>query len=183
MNMITKIAIVLAAAFSAGCSSISINHDWDKDAPFPDYKTYQWLEVENNTVPGNARTAQRSNDLYIQRVRRAVNAELDKKGLKLVDTEPDLLVVFHTGVEQKINVTDWGYRYSYDYWGWGGRQIDVYQYDEGTLIVDLIDARAKELVWRGSGTRTVDPNWSPEKIDNVVQDAIKKIFTKYPPPR
>jgi hypothetical protein len=183
MTKIFVVALVCIAALAVGCSSVSINHDWDKDAPFPDYQTYQWLEVENTPVPGNARTAQQSNDLFKQRVRRAVNAELDKKGLTLVDSDPDLLVVFHTGVEQKINVTDWGYRYSYDYWGWGGRQIDVYQYEEGTLIVDLIDARAQELVWRGSGSRTVDPNWSPEKTDHVVQDAVKKMFTKYPPPR
>ncbi len=183
MNKISLILIVLIGALAVGCSSISINHDWDKDAPFPAYKTFAWLKVDKETVPGDARKARANNELFDQRVRRSVNEQLEKKGLTLDETNPDLFVVFHTGVEQKINVTDWGYRYSYDYWGWGGRQIDVYQYDEGTLIIDLIDVKAKELVWRGSGTRTVDPNWSPEKTDQVVNDAIFKIFTKYPPPR
>ena len=181
-NMSLMVAALLGA-LAIGCSSVSIYHDWDRDAPFPDYKTFAWLEVENNTVPGNARTARSHNDLFVQRVRRSVNTQLEKKGLTLVETDPDLLVVYHTGVEKKIEVADWGYVYSYGYWGWGGRQIETFQYDEGTLVVDLVDARAKELVWRGSGTRTVDPKWSPEKTDKAVNDAITQIFTKYPPPR
>ena len=182
MRAIVLVLALFVIALTAGCSSISINHDWDKDAPFPDYKTYAWLEIVP-TMAEDARAAQQSSDLFTRRIKRTVNAQLAVKGLTPDSENPDLLVMYHTGVQQKVNVTDWGYRYSYDYWGYGGRNIDAYEYNEGTLIIDLIDAKAKELVWRGSGTRTVDGNWSPEKADAVINDAVQKIFTKYPPPR
>jgi hypothetical protein len=171
---------VAFVALAAGCSSYSINHDWDRDAPFPGYKTYAWLEMPR-AEPGTVQGAKSHNDLLEGRIKRAVNSEMSKKKLTLVKENPDLLVVYHTGVQSKINVTDWGYRYSYDYWGWNGRQIDVYQYNEGTLIVDLIENTSKELVWRGSATRTVDGNWSPEKEEQVINTAVGKIFKKYPP--
>ncbi|UCH83782.1 MAG: DUF4136 domain-containing protein [Candidatus Latescibacterota bacterium] len=179
-----RIACLMGAlclvALTFGCSSYSVNHDWDRDAPFPTYKTYNWLDI-SRPEPGSIQAARSRNDLLEGRIKRAVNSELAKKGLTFVNDNPDLLVVYHTGVESKINVTDWGYRYSYDYWGWGGRQIDVYQYQEGTLIVDLIENATKELVWRGYATRTVDENWSPEKEEQVINTAVGKIFKKYPP--
>lgn len=182
MKSIISLVTLFIVALTAGCSSISINHDWDRDAPFPDYKTYAWLEVVQET-PKDAKAARQTSELLIQRIKRAVDTQLAAKGFTRDSENPDLLVMYHTGVQQKVNVTDWGYRYSYDYWGYGGRNIDVYEYDEGTLIIDLIDFKAKELVWRGSGTRSVDSHWTPEKADAVINDAVQKIFTKYPPPQ
>jgi len=180
MKSVQLICMMALMALAMGCSSYTINHDWDRDAPFPGYKTYAWLEIPKSK-PGTVQGARARNDLLEGRIKRAVNSEMSKKGFTLVQDDPDLLVAYHTGVQSKINVTDWGYRYSYDYWGWGGRQIDVYQYEEGTLIVDLIENSTKELVWRGSATRTVDANWSPDKEEHVINTAVGKIFKKYPP--
>jgi len=175
------IPAILFAVLAAGCSSMEFNHDWDRDANFSSYSTYAWLNVPTNTVGGSVKTARTKNTLLDKRIKSAVDREMKAKGLT-VDTEsPDLLAAYHVGVEDKVNVTDWGYRYSYDYWGWGGRNIDVYQYTEGTLIVDLIDAQTKELVWRGAATATLDENPSPEKADARIQQAVEGILANYPP--
>jgi hypothetical protein len=158
-----------------GCSSLTVNHDFDPDADFAAYRTYAWASQSQSSSEAGA------SDLVMQRVRRAVDAELQKEGLSRVEAEPDLLVASHTGVKDKINVTDWGYTYGDYYWGWGGRQIDVYQYQQGTLVVDLIDYGSKELVWRGWAQKTLDENPTPERMDRTIQDAVKKIFERYPP--
>jgi hypothetical protein len=127
--------------------------------------------VEGSSVSG----------LVAQRIRKAVDAELEKEGLAVTEGDPDLLVAFHTGVKDKINVTDWGYSYGDYYWGWGGRQIDVYQYQQGSLVVDLIDFQTKELVWRGWAQKTLDENPTPQKTDRTIQEAVSKMFQRYPP--
>jgi hypothetical protein len=130
---------------------------------------------------GNARAAQQQNTLLDQRIRRAVDDQLKLKGLKQDASDPDLLIVYHTGLEDKVNVTDWGYTYGSYYWGWGGRSIDVYQYQEGTLIVDLINARTDMLAWRGWATKTLADNPSPEQVEHTINTVIERIFSSYPP--
>jgi hypothetical protein len=51
----------------------------------------------------------------------------------------------------------------------------------GTLIVDLIDTKAKELVWRGSASRVVDADESPQTREVKVQQAVDKLFDGFPP--
>jgi hypothetical protein len=58
------------------------------------------------------------------------------------------------------------------------RDIDVHTYTEGTLIVDLIDAKEEQLVWRGSGTGVVG---NQEKIKEKAGEAIQKILADFPP--
>jgi hypothetical protein len=104
--------------------------------------------------------------------------------LSIDKNAPDMLIVYHVGVQDKVQVTDWGYRYSDYYWGHGGRDIDVYNYQEGTLIVDLVDAQTKQLIWRGAGSTAIDNSGgSPEKTDKKVNNVVGKIFSKYPPKR
>jgi hypothetical protein len=168
----------------SGCgSSISVNHDWDVNAPFEDFKTYDWIPLPE-TPPGNAGQAVQRNDLLDKRIRAAVDDALAGKGLVPSKNTPDLLVVYHVGVQDKVQVTDWGYRYSDYYWGWGGREIDVYNYKEGTLIIDLIDAKTKNMVWRGAGTKPLDDgNPTPEKQEKNIRNAVGAIMEKYPPKR
>jgi hypothetical protein len=63
--------------------------------------------------------------------------------------------------------------------GMGTSTTQVRTYTEGTLIVDIWDAKKKELVWRGVGSDTVssNPESNAKKIDQVVAD----MFKRYPP--
>ena len=69
---------------------------------------------------------------------------------------PDFRVALHTGQQSKVRVTDYGYGYGVGRWGGGG--LDVYQYQEGTLILDVVDAKTKKLMWRGTAIGVVNPS-------------------------
>jgi len=169
--------------FVGGCgSSISTNYDYDVNAKFEDFRTYDWVAAPE-TTPGNANQAIQQNDLLDKRIRGAVDAQLAEKGLTRDTNSPDLLVVYHVGLQDKVQVTDWGYRYSDYYWGYGGREIDVYNYTEGTLIIDLVDASTQQLVWRGAGQKAVDANRNPDKATQEINNVVGKIMSKYPPSR
>lgn len=175
-----NIGVAVCLLLVWGCSSISYHHDFDRDADFTSYKTFGWME-QPAPAGGGARVAEERNPLVEKRIKVSVDRQLIEKGLRRVNTNPDLWVAYYTGYQDKIDVTDYGYRYSMDYWGYGGRQIDVYQYQEGTLIIDLIDSKAQELVWRGSATGTVDSNPSPEKIEKKINEVVANMFRSYPP--
>lgn len=169
--------MMLTALMIVGCSSMTVKSDYDTSANFADFKTFNWLPI-SDSVQGSAAQAAQSNSLLTQRVQNAVNAQLAGKGLKKVTSNPDLLVTFHTGAQQQTDVEDIGYGYPM---GWGMGGVDVYQYTEGTLMVDLINASTKKLAWRGTVQDVVDPSDSTDDKIKHINEAIAGMFSKYPP--
>lgn len=173
---LTLVGITLLAS----CSSISVNTDFDPSADFSKFKTYTWIEKPVN-VSGNAQQAQVHSGLLGKRIMNAVDGQMVQKGFTKVEDNPDIFVVYHTGVQDKVQVTDWGYGYG-PYGGWyGGGGVDVYQYQEGTLIVDLVDAATKQLVWRGTAQAVLGGNKSPEQQQQILDNVAGRMFQKYPP--
>ena len=161
-------------AFAAGCATVSVNYDYDPDVNFTNLKTFNWLPAPK---------LNEKHGLVLNRVKTAVKRELESKGIVMVSDNPDFLIAIHGERQSKVSITDWGYspgRYG-RYWGGGG--IDVYQYEEGTLILDFVDADIKELIWRGTAIGIVDPDLSPEQRTENINNAVAKILEKFPPDR
>jgi hypothetical protein len=71
--------------------------------------------------------------------------------------------------------------YGYRAGGWGGPQTYAYDYDEGTLLIDVADPATMQLLWRGSATGVVDPQASPEKRELRINDAVERMLADFPP--
>ena len=154
--------VILAVFFlMLGCSSISIRTDFDDQADFSTYKTYQWMDKKEKA---GARA-----DLADTRIKRAIDQELGSKGYQLAGKgkNPDLLVIYHMNVTRKIQVDQFDYRY------WGPRR-----YKEGTLVLDFIDAASRQLVWRGWATGVLG---RPQKMEEHINKAVQGLMEKYPP--
>ena len=91
-------------------------------------------------------------------------------------TTPDVIVATHVtsseGKELVVNGFGPG-----PWWGGGTAQVETYI--EGTLIVDLYDAKTKKMVWRGVATATVSSK--PEKNAEKIDKSLAKMFARYPP--
>jgi hypothetical protein len=59
--------------------------------------------------------------------------------------------------------------------------VDVKQYTEGTLIIDILRPGGEQLVWRGTGTTRIREEKDPEKRTQKVNDAVDKILAQFPP--
>jgi len=180
MRLRTYAAIAACFAF-IGCSQYDINYDYDVDSNFSAYHTYAWMAAKTTDAPTSASVAMQQNSLLDKRIRDAVDAAMTTKGFTVNVDNPDVVVMYHTGMQDKVDVTDWGYSYAGSYWGWAGQDIDVYNYTQGTLLVDLVDTKKKELVWRGSASGVVDPTNSPEKIQQNIDNVVTQMFANYPP--
>ena len=163
-----------------GCSSLEVNYDYDMNVDWAKYQTYAWMG--GNSSPSSVSAgAKIDSGLLDQRIRNSIEWEMDQRKIATSDN-PDVLVVYHIGSEEQLQVTDWGYRYSDYYWGYGGRQIDVYEFTTGTLVIDIIDAKTESLIWRGNGTKVIDTSQrSPEEMQDRIDNVVNKIMASYPP--
>lgn len=194
MNTWGRTAVaLLTVLWLAGCSGIPVSTDYDTDYQMPPSASYAWIDSPKRAV----RDPVVDNDLLESRVHRATNEQLAAAGLRPVadGQQPDLLVAYHVGEEQRvdINTTDnfYGYYGYYPCWhcwgpgpyGYGGSDVWVNYYTQGTLLIDIIDAKTKKLVWRGVADRRVPSFKSPVERDTYVRETVAAIFQYFPPGR
>jgi hypothetical protein len=168
-----RLTCLIVAALAAGCAQIyGVQHDFDRQYDFSGLRTYDWMAVPEKSG---------MNTLVVQRVQRAVNAELQARGYILAREGPDFLIAEHIGSKDKVQVENWGY--GYGPWGghWGANRVSVYQYEEGSLILDFVDARSKKMFWRGVAKAEVDRIDTPEKSEQLINEAVQKILEAFPP--
>jgi len=106
-----------------------------------------------------------------------VEAQMEARGLARVDTEPDLLVVTYV-LPDKVTATE--LRDSgLEFWS-GVTSVSPADLGAGTLVVDLVDARTEDVVWRGVASRTIKGTF--KTMERKVDSVIKKMFKRYPAP-
>ncbi len=160
----------------ASCSSVRVATDYDKNVDFANYKSFAFFKPGVDKVE--------ISDLDKRRILNAIDAELTAKGITKSEN-PDLLVNIFTKSRQQVDVNQfnagWGYGWGWGWnpWMWGGSRTTVSTSTEGTLYIDLIDARKKELIWQGEGVGVLTQNLN--KKDERIQEFVKKILEKYPP--
>ena len=164
----------LFIAAVVACSTLKTTADYDPSTDFSKYKTWAWRE--DNAM---------KNSILSKRIESAVASELSKKGLTRNEENPDIWVAVHVRLskETQVTTTDTGYGYGYRWGGYGGGMSTtrVQEIPVGSLILDMADAKQKELVWRGMATDTLNPEKSPEQKDTALREALAKMLENYPP--
>jgi hypothetical protein len=174
--MLARISAILAGFLlvlvACGGPSVSVNFDYDTEYDFTGLKTYAYLPIKSTGTVS---------ELRIRRFVDAVNNQLQQQGYTLTTDNPDFLVALHSSTREKTDITDWGYGYG----GWYGgyRDIDVSQYTEGTIFVDIVDPESRQLVWRGTATSAVDESASPDQQKKRFAEIVARLFANFPPKR
>ncbi len=173
---ISKLIILFLVSILTSCSSVYVNTDYDKKANFAAYKTYAYNKSSIDKLE--------ISDLDKKRILYAIDAVMPTKQFSKSEN-PDVLINIFTKERERVNVYNnmgWGYGFG---WGWGpgwGMGMGFTQTTttpEGTLYIDIVDAKTKELVWQGIGTGYLTTNF--EKKDERIAEFVSKILEKYPP--
>ncbi|MDO6811392.1 DUF4136 domain-containing protein [Tenacibaculum soleae] len=168
---ISKLLLLPVIAFIiSSCSSVRVTTDYDTQVDFNQYKTFAFYKKGIDKAP--------ISDLDKKRIMRAVEAELIAKGMQK-SANPDVLVSLFTKSREKININDNRFNDYWYPWYYNPSTLTVTQHTEGTLFIDLLDAKRKELVWQGIGTGALSIN-SVEKKEARVKEFVNKIMAKYP---
>jgi hypothetical protein len=120
-----------------------------------------------------------------ERTRRAIASELERRGMREDDQNPDVLVTTRRTFRDEpvlYGPSGWGpYGWGWYGWGWGyGGPWYTENIIKGTLIVDIQDARTGGLLWRGLREKTVHPHQKPGERTEQVYEDVNKIFRKFP---
>ncbi|MEK6153467.1 DUF4136 domain-containing protein [Flavobacteriaceae bacterium 3-367] len=179
---------VLLLVFLSSCVSVRVASDYDREANFNSYKTYAFYKTGIDKA--------QISDLDKKRILKAIDAEMSSRGFVKSNT-PDLLVSIFTKESERVDVYNnnfgWGWggfgygRFGYGgfynpwFWGgpgWGGSTVSTST--EGSLYIDLIDTKKKELVWQGKGKGTLNTR-SIEKKEQRIREFVSQILKEYPP--
>lgn len=165
---------VLVSAFAVSCSSIRVAADYDKKANFNEYKSFAFYK------PGVDKAE--ISDLDKKRILRAIETELIAKGYTKSEN-PDVLISIFTKERDRVDVYNnagWGWG---PYWGpyWGMGYSNVSTRTEGSLYIDIIDAKQKELIWQGKGTGNLVTNGDVDRKVERINEFVKEIMAQYPP--
>ncbi|RYC66265.1 MULTISPECIES: DUF4136 domain-containing protein [Spirosoma] len=186
MKRIMLVAVLLTAMI--GCAP-RVTVDSNSRVNFSKYRTYAWMDSDIKA----GENPLYYNQLATESVENTLSRVLSEKGLKPVRSRPDLLVGYHFFVEDKTRTVAaptspfygpylgwgrWGYGgWGPGWWGWGGQQYTQEQYQAGTVVVDMVDTRTRQLVWRGSVQNAIG---DPARIAAQLTKEVERIAEKFP---
>ncbi len=166
------VLIGMVLLFLGKLSAGQVKTDYDRSADFSQYKTYSWEQVKTR------------DPLDADRIKNAVNTVLAAKGWTQVNSGGDVSVVAMemTHNQQTLNTFYDGFGGGWRWRGFGGlgeATTTTETYKVGTLVVDLFDAKTKQLIWRGDSSDTLSNN-SSKNIQTLDKD-VEKMFKQFPP--
>ena len=174
MKVRNKIFLPIAMFFVLTVASMGqqVKTDYDHNANFGQYKTYSWEKVQTR------------DPLLVDRIKEAVNGVLAAKGWTQVDSDADVSIVAmqFTQNEQTLNTFYDGFGGGRRFGGFGGfgdATTTTETYKVGDLVVDLFDAKTKNLIWRGSSSDTLSNN--ADKNTKNLDKEVQKMFAHFPP--
>lgn len=168
--------LILLALLINACSPIAnlkTATEYDKSVDFKTYNSYKFAkEITYSDTFDNYSHENKRN------IENAIHKQLKNKDLEeqeLASLEVNFFVI---DTHESESITKSSYRNQH----YGGmRHLDTYivEYEQGTLIIDLIDAKSKKLVWRGAATGVI--TGKQDDMERTIDYAVKKIFSEFPP--
>jgi hypothetical protein len=178
MRHFLKLAVLLSVSmFTSACATtMTVSSHLERGLNFSQYRTYDWGPADAFPT-GDPRLDQ--NAFFKDHVEGAVERQLAKRGLELVATGPaDLLVHYHANISKRIDANR--VDRTYGYCNAGDCPADV-EYEAGTLVVDIIDARTNRLIWRGWAQNSVEGTLrDPDTMAETIEAAVSRMLQQLP---
>ena len=185
-NTFLAAALAGIAIAAAGCASTpNVRVSSDPTANFSQYRTFGFANPLGTDRGGYQSSVS-------QQLKTSARSQLEARGLTYSETDPDLVVNFSAALNQKYRVSStpaptvgvgyYGYRTGmYSAWPMYRDETTVTPYNEGTLNIDIADARRRQLVWEGVVRSTVNEK-TLSNIGPALDTAVANAFAKYPVP-
>lgn len=169
----------------ASCSTLKVGYDFDRQASFASYHTFTMMQRQHPRV---------RNPLIVARAQDAIIEALRRKGYQQA-TDPataDFSVDFTIGSHERTDINSYPEPYAiggWGGWGWGpgwwggpywGNNLDIHQVREGTLSIDVFDARTHKPVWHGWAKKDLTDK-DIEQSEGPIRAAVDAILARFPP--
>lgn len=167
-------------AGAAACATVQVSTDYDRNVDFSRFHSFHLVggHLMHEGIPDE------NNTLVKDRIAAALRATLQSKGLQEAASDADLEVGYFAGARTRTEIESMpSYGPGFGPFWYGGWWDPAYNdwwtrtYSEGTLVIDLVDAHTKHLVWRAYARAEIQVPVSEEKI----RDAVNQAFRSFPP--
>jgi hypothetical protein len=165
---------VLLLLVATPAMAASVNIDYAKDYMFNEVKTFHYVETTDTNI---------ADPMMAERIVKLLKEKMVAGGLQEVEKDADISVTYHFTSEDEtvLNTTGFGYGGMGIGWGgWGGGVVATttsMTYTEGTLIVDVYEAKDKKMIFRGTGTVIVKEK--PERQVEQIETILDKMGNKW----
>jgi Domain of unknown function (DUF4136) len=148
-----------------------VKYNFMPGTDFSKYHTYRWVTIEGAAQP---------NQIVDAEIKQAVDQQLATKGLtKTTDEKADLLVAYQVALDKEKQWNAYGMGGGIRFGGMASATSSTISV--GSLVLDMYDPGAKQLVWTGNATKTLDPSSNQEKNQKNLDKAMAKLLKNYPP--
>jgi len=168
MKTLRLVLVLIFTICFTSCSSVTIDDYFFKTADLTSYKTFDWL-----SRPHAMLIVKEGRGQVEKLLKESVNEQLTARGLSQKADSPDLLISYLVGA-QLTNTDDSSYKV--------GEQNNpaAQQYSEGAILLDFVDAKTRELLWRVAAFGIEDRNPTPERNKEIVEKTVERMFKNFP---
>ena len=179
MTRLLLLVTMLCMSVVAGCSTpLVIDQDYDTTYDFAKLRTYAWLP----SPPGD-----QMEDMTEKRVQGAVNSQLKAKGYSEAGDSPDFLVSME-GIKKTVTGGSVGIGASiavpvgsHGSVRLGGGKSKPRTKEEGTLNVNIVDAKTQTVIWKGTASAALQPKKSPDEQQQRINQVVAELLKTFPP--
>ena len=185
-RVLPSMFLTVLLSFGSGLLAQDVTSNAMPGTDFSKYHTYKWVLIQGASHP---------NQIVDAEIKQSIDGQLSAKGLtKATGDKADLYIGYQTavGTEKQFTAynTGWGYGpgWGRGWYGYGGMATTTTYGSTSTVYIgqldlSMYDAAQKQLVWRGTASKTLDPKAKPEKKQKSITKAVQKLLKNYPPPK
>lgn len=172
LTRLTLAILALTTVTTTACATMQVNSYVERGADVTRYRTYEWAPPGTQAT-GDPRLD--NNEFFRDRIQSQVDRRLSDLGFEMTTAAPDLTVRYYASVAQEVNAS------AVDPLNTSCEDCEPFVYDAGTIVVDLVDARTRRLVWRGWAERSIDGAIDSQALmEREIDEAIAKIMEQLP---
>jgi hypothetical protein len=179
MTELRTCAVIAFSLLTTACATtMNVGAHVDRGLNVRQYQTFDWGPAD-----GLPKSDPRLGDNpFVQdHLLGAVEKQLAAKGFSRssVDRHADLLIHYHAVIGRRLDVNridnEDGYCFDEDC------RVRVVEYEQGTLVIDIVDARTNHVIWRGWAQDAIDRFLrDDDRMSQQIDDAVQRMLAKFP---
>ncbi len=188
MPRVLRSILIASLVILTACSSFHIKHDFDPAADFGSFRTYAW-SPDPPILKGDIRLLPPETRLMIVN---AIDDQMVRSGLTRVeDADVDVWVTYAVTLSVRLTERDlqgnyglpnsWQTDTNWTPSGFSRGATTTVEFNEGTLLISLVEPETRQLIWRASAEAEVHTERSPERRRSRINSAVGDMFRGYPP--
>lgn len=187
MKRINILLLVLGAVMFAGCTTQPrVETDHQADFDFSSLKTFEVAQTKQDSKENIL-----VSPFTLSHIHSALEGELAKRYQSAATgAKPDFIVSYHVVIEEKIDPRSYDDLYGFGYYGRGyryprpffyGPGAGLRVYSQGSLIIDIVDAKTEKPIWRGVSEKRLSRDMAPKQQREVLSRAVTEVIAQFPP--